>query len=107
MSEKEKYINPNEGAELLQVSPKQFYYYVRTRNIRTQPGESERKTRYNVEDFIKVRKELGIEDKPTTIIDWVTINDVPATLALDFLLYQETIIADINRYASWVRKNPN
>jgi hypothetical protein len=107
MDERQKYISPSEGTELLKVNPKQFYYYVRTRNIRTQPGESERKTRYNLEDIMRVRAELGIENQQDTIIDWVTPNDVPATVALDFLLYQETAIADINKYASWVKKNPN
>jgi hypothetical protein len=106
MSTQEKYVSPNDGAELLEVNPKQFYYYVKTRNIRTQPGESERKTRYNLEDIIRVRKELGLDNKSSTSVDWVKASDVTATVALDFLLYHETIIADINKYASWVRKNP-
>lgn len=49
---------------------------------------------------------IGSNKSRDTIVEWVQVNDVPATVALDFLLYQETIIADINRYAAWVKKNP-
>jgi hypothetical protein len=84
-----------------------YFYYVDTRNIRILPGETKRKNRYNYEDIIRVKKELGIDEEAPAIIDWVGPADVTSTVALDFLAYQETIIADLNHYVSWVRKNPH
>lgn len=101
-----EYVKASEGAKLLRMNPKRFFYYVRTREIRTKEGEGERKTLYNYEDIMRVRRELGIEQVPLTVIDWVGPSDVPATVALDFIVYQEAIIADVNHYLSWVKKNP-
>ena len=102
-----KYVKASEGAKLLKMSTKRFYYYIKTRNIRIREGESERKNLYNYEDIIRVRGELGIDLRVDTFIDWVKPSDVPATLALDFIVYQEAIIAEVNHYLSWVKKNPH
>jgi hypothetical protein len=102
-----EYVKASEGAKLLRMNPKRFFYYVRTRQIGTKGGEGERKTLYNYEDIMRVRRELGIEQAPLTVVDWVGPSDVPATVALDFVVYQEAIIADVNHYLSWVKKNPH
>src|SRR5579871_5347006 len=103
MTTKPEYVKANEGAKLLNMDTKRFFYYVRTRNIRVQKGAGERKTLYNYEDILQVKKELGLDEKATTVIDWVQPADVPATVALDFIVYQEAIIADVNHYLSWVK----
>lgn len=107
MKLKTEYISSSEGAKLLRMDRSRFFYYVETRGIRILPGETKRKNRYNYEDILKVKKELGIGEGVPTITDWVGPADVTSTVALDFLVYQEAIIADINHYVSWVRKNPH
>lgn len=103
---KTEYVRASEGARLLKMNTKRFFYYVKARQIRVKPGESERKTLYNAADIMRVRKELGIDDRLETIVDWVKPSDVPATVGLDFIVYQEALIAEINHYLSWVKKNP-
>jgi len=103
---KTEYVKASEGARYLKMDTKRFFYYVKTRNIRIQEGEGERKNLYNYEDIMRVKRELGIDQRPITTIDWVKPSDVPATVALDFIVYQEAIIAEINHYLSWVKKNP-
>jgi hypothetical protein len=61
---------------------------IRTREIGTKGGEGARKTLYNYEDVIRVRRELGIEQAPLTVVDWVGPSDIPAMVALDFVVYQ-------------------
>ncbi|HYU74165.1 MAG TPA: hypothetical protein VEL31_15950 [Ktedonobacteraceae bacterium] len=107
MKPKPEYVSSSEGAKLLRMDRQRFFYYVETRNIRILPGETKRKNRYNYEDIVAVKKELGIGEGVPTIVDWVGPADVTSTVALDFLVYQEAIIADINHYVSWVRKNPH
>jgi len=107
MKQKPEYVSSSEGAKLLKMDRARFFYYVETRNIRILPGETKRKNRYNYEDIMKVKKELRIDEEVPTITDWVGPADVTSTVALDFLVYQEAIIADINHYMSWVKKNPH
>ena len=105
MAIKQEWINSGEGAKLLKMDRPRFFYYVEARAIRTKPGESKRKTLYNREDIIKVREELGLGRSPGTIVDWVNPSDITSTLALDYTVYQEAILGDINLYISWVKKN--
>src|SRR5437773_11009178 len=101
-----EYVKPSDGAKILGVESKLFFYYAKKRNVRTKTGDGERKTLYNYEDLLKISKEIGRSQHAKTIIDWVRPSDVPATVALDFVVYQEAIIADVNHYLSWVKKNP-
>jgi hypothetical protein len=106
MAKNTEWIKSSEGQKLLKMDKGKFFYYVKAKDVRVKEGESERKSLYSFADIMRVKEELGIDDSPRTIIDWVKPSDVPATLTLDFLVYQEAIIADINHYLSWVKKNP-
>jgi hypothetical protein len=105
MNIKQEWVTSSEAAKLLKMERSRFFYYVEARKIRTKPGESKRKTLYNREDIIKVREELGLGRSPGTIIDWVAPSDITSTLALDYLVYQEAILGDINLYIAWVKRN--
>ncbi len=100
------YVKPSDGAKILGVESKLFFYYAKKRNVRTKSGDGERKTLYNYEDLLRISKEIGKGHHTQTVIDWVKPSDIPATVALDFIVYQEATIADINHYLSWVKKNP-
>ncbi|MBV9688081.1 MAG: hypothetical protein JO202_00050 [Ktedonobacteraceae bacterium] len=106
MARNTEWIKSSEGQKLLKMDKGKFFYYAKAKSIRVKEGESERKSLYSLADIMRVKEELGIDDSPQTVIDWVKPSDVPATVALDFLVYQEAVIADINHYLSWVRKNP-
>ncbi len=100
-----EYVTSREGANLLKMDRHRFFYYVDSRNIKVQEGETARKNLYNYEDIMRVRQELGINDIRPTVIDWVGPVDVTSTVALDFQVYHETIVGDLNLYVSWVKQN--
>lgn len=98
------------------LSENTFFRHVREGKIKKSLAIGrERGAMYDGNDIRKIADAQGEHKKKSviasngprdTLIEWVQVNDVPATVALDFLLYQETTIADINQYAAWVRKNP-
>jgi hypothetical protein len=103
-----EYITSREGERLLNTTRQMFFYYVQTGKIRKIPGETPRKTLYNREDILRLRAESKDESKSNgAIVDWVKITDLPNTLALDILVYDEPVIGDFTLYLSWLRKNPH
>lgn len=102
-----EHITSSEGAKLLRVSRQMFFYYVKKGRIRKIASEKRGGTLYNRDDIMRLRAELGRDDEPASIVvDWVKTTDLPNTLALDILVYDEPIIGDFNLYFSWLRKNP-
>jgi hypothetical protein len=101
-----EWVKSREAQRILKVDRQKFFYYVKAKGIQKKAGESERKSLYSYADIMRVKEELGIDDSPITIVDWVKPTDVAATVTLDIIVYDEAIIADINHYISWVKKNP-
>jgi hypothetical protein len=103
-----EYITSSEGEKLLGVSRQRFFYYVSQGKIRREAGPSPRKSLYNKEDIIRLKATIGeAELLPELLIDWVQPMDLPKTMALDLVVYQEDLIGDFKLYFSWLKRNPN
>ena len=46
------------------------------------------------------------DKQPEVIIDWLQPTDIPASLALDQIVYHEMFLAEAEVYMAWRRKNP-
>lgn len=110
----EEFIRWSEGAEMLGMKRTAFFHYVRTGQIRSEPGRQPRDGRYNIHDIyqLKERRAQGKPRKPykkqpvQVLIDWLQPADIPAGLKLDYLLYQEHIdLAEAAVYQAWRRNN--
>lgn len=87
-----------------------FNYRVRKKEIVTKEDESG-KTLYGVQSVIAMRnallKRASRRDKqPEVILDWLQPTDIPASLALDQIVYHEMFLAEAEVYMAWRRKNP-
>jgi hypothetical protein len=111
MMDSTKYVPSNEGERLLGVKRNLFFYYVTSGQIRIKPGTEEQERQlYNCEDILKVREKRNKKRKKSkAMIDWMRIPDMPNTLKLDFLVFEEASvpIGDINLYISWLKRNPH
>lgn len=102
----EKYIPSIEGEKILGVKRNLFFYYVNSGQIRKQERKGEPDL-YSEEDILKVKEKRNKKrGKLATETDWQKITDLPAILKLDFKVYEEKIVGDINLYISWEKKNP-
>jgi len=110
MLESTQFVPSNEGERLLGVKRNLFFYYVKSGQIRVKPGTEEQERQlYSYEDILKVREKRNKKKKkPEVSIDWMRIPDMPNTLKLDFLVFEEASvhIGDINLYISWLKRNP-
>jgi hypothetical protein len=103
------YVNSRDGAALLGVKQKKFFYHVERGEIGMEPGRARKDNRYKVSDILELKKRLGEKKKKPApvLIDWLQPSDIPAGLLLDQLLYSEEIdLAEAAVYQSW-RKNNN
>ena len=109
MSETPDYVYSKEGQHILGVDRSNFFYYVNSGQIQIEPESPKRRRRYRYADILKVKEKLDQKRKGTikTIFDWVSIEDLPNTLRLDFLVFgpDEVLVGDWSLYASWLRKN--
>jgi hypothetical protein len=109
--EPDAYVSFSRAVELFKPLDKNaFNYRVRKKEIATKEDESG-KTLYGVQSTIAVRKALltraSRRDKqPEIIIDWLRPTDIPASLALDQIVYHEMFLAEAEVYMAWRRKNP-
>lgn len=110
----EEFVPWSQGAEILGIKRTAFSHYVKTGQIRTEPGRGPRDGRYNLEDIYKIkeRREQGkprksYKKRPAPVlIDWLQPSDIPAGLKLDYLLYDENIdLAEAAVYQAWRRNN--
>jgi hypothetical protein len=110
----DEFVPWSQGAELLGMKRTAFFHYVRTGQIRSEPGRQPRDGRYSLEDIyqLKERREQGKPRKPykkklaPVLVDWLQPSDIPAGLKLDYLLYQESIdLAEAAVYQAWRRNN--
>jgi hypothetical protein len=112
MHESTQYIPSSEGERLLGVKRSLFFYYVTSGQIRTQPATTEREQNlYSYEDILRIKEKRARKRKKpatNTLIDWMKIADMPNTLKLDFIVFEEANvpIGDINLYISWLKRNP-
>jgi hypothetical protein len=103
-----EYITSNEGEKLLGVSRQRFFYYVNQGKIRRQPGPSPRKSLYYKEDIVRLKASVGEPERlPELLVDWVQPVDLPKTMALDLVVYQEDMVGDFKLYFSWLKRNPH
>jgi hypothetical protein len=109
MEPPKEYISSNEGEKLLGVSRQRFFYYVNQGRIEKIPGATPRKSLYNKTDILKLKGEIsdGEEVQTDLIVDWIHPADLPKTLALDLIVYEEDIIGDFKLYLSWLKRNPH
>lgn len=110
----EEFVPWSQGAELLGMKRTTFFHYVRTGQIRSEPGRQPRDGRYSLADIYKLkeRREQGKPRKPykkklpPVVVDWLQPSDIPAGLKLDYLLYHEDIdLAEAAVYQAWRRNN--
>jgi hypothetical protein len=93
---------------MLNISKQMFFYYVNKGRIRKLEGNKRGGTLYNKADILQLKAELQKEEpEPAPIaVDWMTISDLPAILALDIELYgEDEPLADIALYQAWWKKN--
>ena len=109
--EPDAYVSFTRALELFKPLDKNaFNYRVRKKAITTKEDESG-KTLYGVQSVMAVRnallKRASRRDKqPEVIIDWLQPTDIPASLALDQIVYHEMFLAEAEVYMAWRRKNP-
>ncbi len=109
--EPDAYVPFSRALELFKPLDKnKFNYRVRKKEIVTKEDESG-KTLYGVQSTIAVRNALlrgaSRRDKqPEVILDWLRPTDIPASLALDQVVYHEMFLAEAEIYMAWRRKNP-
>ncbi len=110
--EADAYVSFSRALELFKPLDKNaFNYRVRKKEIVTKEDESG-KTLYGVQSVITMRnallKRASRRDKqPEVIIDWLQPTDIPASLALDQIVYHEMFLAEAEVYIAWRRKNPH
>lgn len=113
------YLSLSEGLAELGITKANFFYYVRTGQIRRDPSVKTRPTRYNTQDILAIRekrqqrrqKQSGKSRKTPTrpaigVIDWVHLNDMPNILKLVFAVFGEDYPGGIDRSIAWLRRNP-
>lgn len=109
--ETDAYVSFSRALELFKPLDKNaFNYRVRKKEIVTIEHE-DGKTLYGVQSVIAMRnallKKASRKDKqPEVIIDWLRPTDIPASLALDQIVYHEMFLAEAEVYIAWRRKNP-
>jgi hypothetical protein len=109
--EPDAYVPFSRALELFKPLDKNaFNYRVRKQAIATKKDESG-KTLYGVQSVLAVRdallKRASRRDKlPQVITDWLQPTDIPASLALDQIVYHEMFLAEAEVYMAWRRKNP-
>lgn len=109
--EPDAYVSFSRALELFKPLDKNaLNYRIRKKEIATKEDESG-KTLYGVQSVIAVRnallKRASRRDKqPEAIIDWLKPTDIPASLALDQIVYHEMFLAEAEVYMAWRRKNP-
>lgn len=87
-----------------------FNYRVKAGDIVTQEDTGGKM--YEVASILKIRRMLLDEEKAKKAalikheIRWTTVNDVPASMILDQIIYHETHLADIEHYQERKQKNP-
>jgi hypothetical protein len=105
------YVSFSRALELFEPLGKNaFNYRIRKKEIATKEDESG-KTLYGVQSVIAVRnallKRASRRDKqPEVTIDWLKPTDIPASLALDQIVYHEMFLAEAEVYMAWRKKNP-
>lgn len=110
--EADVYVSFSRALELFKPLDKNaFNYRVRKKEIATKEDESG-KTLYGVQSVVAMRnallKRASRKDKqPEVIIDWLQPTDIPASLALDQIVYHEMFLAEAEVYMAWRRKNPH
>lgn len=109
--EPDAYVPFSRALELFKPLDKNaFNYRIRKKAIATKKDESGR-TLYGVQSVLAVRdtllKRASRKDKlPEVITDWLQPTDIPASLALDQIVYHEMFLAEAEVYMGWRRKNP-
>jgi hypothetical protein len=109
--EADVYVSFSRALELFKPLDKNaFNYRVRKKEIATKEDESG-KTVYGVQSVVAMRnallKRASRKDKqPEVITDWLYPTDIPASLALDQIVYHEMYLAEAEVYMAWRRKNP-
>ncbi len=75
------------------------------------PGEKARDTRYpkvQVLNALSQEKKRGtrkLRSVPDVVLDWLRLEDLPAGLVLDQIVYHEMFLATAEVYMAWRRKN--
>jgi hypothetical protein len=107
MEPTDRYVPSREGEKILGVKRNLFFYYVDSGQIRKLARQGEPDL-YNYTDILKVKEKRSNRRKKqlTTEVDWQKISDLPAILKLDFQVYHNELVGDINLYIAWERKNP-
>lgn len=109
--ETDAYVSFSRALDLFKPLDKNaFNYRVRKKEIAKKEDESG-KTLYGVQSVVAVRnallKRASRRDKqPEVITDWLQPTDIPASLALDQIVYHEMFLAEAEVYMAWRRKNP-
>jgi hypothetical protein len=109
--ETDAYVSFSRALDLFKPLDKNaFNYRVRKKEIATKEDESG-KTLYGVQSVVAVRNALlkrasRRHKQPEVITDWLQPTDIPASLALDQIVYHEMSLAEAEVYMAWRRKNP-
>ena len=109
--EPDAYVSFSRALELFKPLDKNaFNYRVRKKEIATREDESG-KTLYGVRSTLAVRNALlkkasRRERLPEVVMDWLQPTDIPASLALDQIVYHVMLLAEAEVYMAWRRKNP-
>jgi hypothetical protein len=109
--EADAYVSFSRALDLFKPLDKNaFNYRVRKKEIATKEDESG-KTLYGVQSVVAVRNALlkrasRRHKQPEVITDWLQPTDIPASLALDQIVYHEMSLAEAEVYMAWRRKNP-
>lgn len=105
------YVSFSKALELFKpLDRNRFNYRIRTKEIVTKKDENGR-TLYSVQSTIAMRNALlrkasRREKLPEVILDWLRPIDIPASLALDQIVYHEMYLAEAEVYMGWRKKNP-
>lgn len=93
------------------VSVSTFRRRVNEGVIQGVPGEKARDTRYpkvQVLTALSKEKKRGRRERrsvPDVVLDWLRLEDIPAGLVLDQIVYHEMFLATVEVYMAWRRKN--
>src|SRR5579883_2880598 len=111
----EGYITSNQAIDLLMKagaieSRAMFYKYVQQGQIEDYKPDTRKHGFYKISEVEALASKLtGFylrKDRAETVIDWMTINDLPGVLELDLLVFKPELVGSLSFYMAWLQRNP-
>jgi hypothetical protein len=105
------WLSLNEALDILGMKKATFYYYRdKPDGVRTRNANNNKDKQYNAADVkrLKAKKndlEIVYAEESETELKWLVPADLPAILRLDFEVFSEYLVGELNLYSAWITKN--